>query len=340
MILLEDVRHNKEKWKLLRKGKIGASSAYDAANIDEGSNPLRVWSQLVSTSDWEESEPNGWSKWGLRLEDGVGRGFCEDYEEETGSKAIIVGGDALYQHDEFPWAVATPDFLVNINGELVNVQTKTRTSARWKEYQNGIPNSDRAQVLHELGVLAPMGIKRAFLAVFFYPGFSHGVAEPTLKWFEVPYEQQWIDELFRREQELWEMAQKRVPPAINFPGESALARFWEHEKKVLDFSGDEAFLKACEDHRRAREKESEAQEEKSRASGVLLESIANAYGGRTEGCSVTVVRKEFTSIDTKRLKATEPTLHSELLQKYPKHNKSIYPLVTWHETKSIDGDAL
>lgn len=325
-LLIENVSQNKEKWMELRKGKIGASSAYDAADIDEGSNPLRVWENLIRQGDWAEKDSsNGWSKWGLRLESAIGEGFAEDYAAETGSKVEIVGGDALYQHDKYPFAVATPDFLMKIDGELVNVQVKTRSASRYSEYLDGkLPNSDRAQVLHELGVLSQLGIRRGFLASFFYPGFVQGVREPSLIWREVHREDEYVDELFKREQKLVEMAQRGEAPPVKIPGQAARNRFWECDDSTLDLTGNEDFEFTCREYIRLKIEEATVSKAKKKLAVQALEFIKTAKKGFSGDYKVNVVRTEKTLFDVNRFK----TIHPELFKKFTYKSKSIFPLIT------------
>lgn len=325
-LLIENVSQNKNKWMELRKGKIGASSAYDAADIDEGSNPLRVWENLVRQGDWAESDSsNGWSKWGLRLESAIGEGFAEDYASETGQKVEIVGGDALYQHDKYPFAVATPDFLMKIDGELVNVQVKTRSSSRYTEYLDGkLPNSDRAQVLHELGVLSQLGIRRGFLVSFFYPGFAQGVREPTMIWREVYREDDYVEELFKREKLLVDMAARGEIPSVKIPGQAARNRFWETDNATLDLSGNEEFEGLCKEYLRLKIEVAKTDQVKKGLAVAALEFIKNAKRGFCGDYKVNVVRAEKTLFDSKRFQKAHPDLY----KKFTFKSKSIYPLIT------------
>lgn len=333
MLLLDNVSANKEQWHELRKGKIGASDAYDAADIDDGSRPLKVWQRLVEQDyqaeeeegeEEQQDEDNSWADWGHRLEPVVAQAVIEKLRND-GNRVDIVGGDSLYRHSDLEWAIATPDFLLNVNGELVNLQIKTRFGSRFKEYVGGIPNKDRAQCVHELGVMRPEGFTRSILGVFFYPHFPSGVNKPTLESFDITAEEQHYEELFRREQELVNCAKERRIPAVKVPGEGALLRFWEMRSEAEVLEGEKAASVDywADVYNELGEEMKNLKATRDLAKGNILELIGETKKAASNSFAISVVRAAKKSLSGKRIKEADETLYEMIMKKYGSESKSI-----------------
>jgi len=330
MILMSNCQENRELWLNLRKGKIGASSAYDAADLDAGSQPMRVWLDLCGKS--ESFGDNDWAFWGRMLEKSVLDGWLAKFQEENPGKIIkVLDGDFLIQHPYFKWAVATPDFVVSIDGEPVSIQIKTRSAGRFDEYQDGaIPNADRAQVLHELGCLEQLGIKRAYLVVFFYPGSGKAYRPPSISWTEVPAEKAFIDELFKREQFVVDCAAKGEPPPIKPTEERKFlgGRFAKKTSAVIDLCDDKDAQVIFDRYVEASKAEKEATLVKTALSTEMLIKIGNAGEGYLGiDRKVIIVRTNpQPTLDTTKFKKEDPEGFKALMTKYPKKaEQSVYP---------------
>lgn len=340
MILLTECQKNREEWLRLRKGKIGASQAYDAANIDAESQPFKVWQELTGTGD--ERDDNEWAFWGRTLEKSVFDGFILQYKKEHPERKVeLLDSDFLIQHPSFDWAVATPDFVVSIDGEPVIVQVKTRSPSRYAEYKEGIPNQDRAQVLHELGCMSGLGVNRAILAVFFYPSVGAMYRPPTLEHFEILREPEFIDELFRREEELVLLARRGELPEIKLTSskDELKARYFKPGKDSVDLSGDPNALAAYNLYLEGSEKEKLGKSQKDAAGKTLMGLIGDAKEGFiAPGKLVKMIRvAESTGkeIDTKALKKADPSGFQLLVDQYPKTVASkMYVKVSGESTDS------
>lgn len=319
-ILLENCQDNQEKWFEMKQGKVGASLAYDAADIDDFADPVKAW--LTLRGERPEIEDNESMYFGRQLEDFTAEEFARRYvTDHPGAEVKLTKADCLVQHPSIPWAVATPDYWVDINGErcLLNPKTtKAQFLDSWEEGQ--CPNRYRAQMLHELACCP--GIFRAFLGCFIFA--------PTYRYVEIERQEAFIQTLLEREASTYDYFLKKTPPPLKIASpESLRAHFWEAKGDVLlpeDAQG-EVLAKLCKQYADWNEKAKAAEAEKKLLSTAVLEQCGSFKKARVPGFNVTMVRSEYNDLDSKRIREEDPILFNELFAKYGKAVKKFYPLI-------------
>lgn len=319
-VLLENCSENKEKWLELRKGKIGASSAYDAADIDANANPLDAWLELMGLK--EPLEDNDSMYFGRELESFAANEFAKRYANDNpGADLRLERADMLVQHPKYHFASCTPDYFLFVNGEKCNVQIKTTKSHNLSQWEDGAcPNRVRAQCLHEMGCLP--GVHRSFAAAFIF--------EPAFRYCEIPRQEEFIDELFKREAALYALYEKREPPPIKKAYASEMkALFWDYEvdEVILEPKHEKLFI----DYLEAKGREDRAKEERSLLGAKIMELGALKDGAKLITCGehkATIVRQEFDAIDTKKWREQDKKGYYSVLKKYTNEVRKLYPLVS------------
>jgi predicted phage-related endonuclease len=321
-ILLRNASKDRQKWLSLKQSTIGGSEAYDAADVDEGSAPLKPWLKLRGESAQEsgEVEPLSLPYFGLQLEQFVAEEFCREYvRQHPGADVKLLNPDALMGHQTIDWLTATPDRHVIINGELCNLNGKTAHQSQLKYWEGGgCPNRYRAQVLHEAKVQEAMGMQRSFLACLVYV--------PAFFIVEVPHDPNVIEELVRRESTLIDMVKTgTVPPVKNATGEDLAKAFWEvSESDVLEVEegSDDHFLITTYAQLHGSYKLLE--ERKKVESAELLNRFGKYKRVVTpDGYRVTLVRQERSGLDLESLRRDQPDVDTV----YGYKSRTMFPRV-------------
>lgn len=320
-ILLENCTQNFDQWKALKAGKIGASLAYDAADIDEFSDPVKAWLDIMGMR--EELEDNESMYWGRRLEDVVAVEFAERYvTDHPGAEVKLHKGDCLVQHPKIPWMVCTPDYFVDINGERCILQCKTTRAELLSSWEEGAcPNRVRAQELHELACIPE--VNRAFAACFIYA--------PTYRYVEIERQSEFISALEEREAAFYKYYEQKTPPPLKIgTPEVYRALFWEPSGETMPYdpqTGD-ALNQLCSKYESSNALAKEHEEQKKAASSGVMAICGTFKKAMTDQFKISVVRSEFPELDEKRLKEKDPALYAALLADYGKTTRRIYPRIT------------
>jgi len=316
-ILIENCQENKEEWLKAREGKITATMAYDAANIDEGSEPMNAWLSL--RGERAPFEPNEAMEIGLLLEDDVAELFCRRYiEDNPGADVELKKFDVFGVHDKYDFLGSSFDYEVYINGERNLLETKTTRARFLPQWEDGnIPNRYRAQALHEMAVSGD--VQRIYLAALIF--------EPTLRYSLVEREETLVDELIKRELALYELFRKGEPPELKNPTQEHLkALFWETDESeiVLELKHTEII----EGYKYAREAEKTAKDRKARCQANLLQLCGKAKRARCGDHKISVVRTEYMNFDTKRWQKEEPLEYTSYKERYGKPVSYMYARIT------------
>lgn len=323
-ILMENCSKNEAKWLEMRKGYIGASEAYDAADIDDDSRPLRPWLKL--RGEEEEFVGNDSTYFGKQLENFVADEFCRQYVvDHPGTDIKLVAPDIMVRHPTLEFASATFDRFVYINGELCLLELKT-TKAQFAEAwaDNSVPKRYRVQVLHQLACLEDERVSRGFAACF--------IMEPSFVYREIPNDPAIVQEILSREKTLFEMAKAGVVPALKTPTPYELrALFWKGDGALVEMPPDLEVL--CSQYRVAMKNFEAAEAKKKKLSALITQSCGGI--GKAEGSqyNCTMVRTEYEELDVKALKEGAPDVHDALLKTYKRNIKKFYPLVKERKEK-------
>jgi len=316
-VLIENCQENKEQWLKAREGKITATMAYDAADIDEGSSPMNAW--LGLRGEREPFHGNESTEIGLLLEDDVAELFCRRYiEDNPGADVKLNKFDVFGVHDKYDFLGSSFDWEVIINGERSLLETKTTRARFLPQWEDGnVPNRYRAQLLHELAVDG--AARRAYIAAL--------VFEPTLKYSYIDREEELVDELVQRELRLYELFKQGTPPDLKNPTQEHLkALFWETDESEIILEPRHQEIIAS--YKSACDQEKQAKERKAKCQADLLQLCGKAKRARCGDYKVSIVRTEYQNFDTARWKKEDPTQYESLRGQYGKPVSYMYARIS------------
>jgi len=307
---------NREAWLEARKGVITATLAYDAANIDDGSEPINAWLDL--RGERAPFEGNEKTEIGTLLQDDVAELFCRRYvEDNPGATVELRDFDVFGLHDKHDFIGSSFDYEVIINGERNLLETKTTHARFLPDWDEGrIPNRARAQSMHELAVDGEA--RRVYTAALIF--------EPTVRYAYTDRNEALITELLSRELALYEMVQKGTPPDPKTPtSEHLQALFGETDGSEIII--DPSYEKLLEQYRVYNDAEKAAKGEKDKIKLQILKACGKARYATCGGYKVTVVRKDYTNFDVKKWQSEEPALFEMKKAAYGKRVTTVYPLI-------------
>lgn len=195
--LICDSKVDRAAWLKERMNGFGCSEAY---NVHKR-HFLKLYAR--KTGALAELEQTERMKWGHKLERLVG----EEYLEMTGRRAIEDG--CLYRSTRYPWALATLDWLTEIDGELVPLEIKCVGSEWAHEWENGPPERYWWQCQTEQLV---WGSRKSSIIAF--------IGGNRFAWCDIARDDAALEHYVRTAEEAWSYIERReVPPSD--PSESA-----------------------------------------------------------------------------------------------------------------------
>ena len=139
---------DRDSWLEARNSGIGASEIAAVLGESPYSSRLRIWGQKIGRIEPMDLSDVEAVQMGLELEPWV----AKHYENRTGRNVDRAG--VLLRSDEYPWALATPDYwLMDEHGNWrIPLQIKTTSAWRVSDWDDGPPKHVWWQVQHEMFV--------------------------------------------------------------------------------------------------------------------------------------------------------------------------------------------
>lgn len=219
--------YTEEEWLAWRRRGVGGSDA----PVIMGLSPYKGWLTLyIEKTDrgLDPREPNEAAYWGQTLEEVVAR----EFEKRSGLR-VTEPTSKLIQHPIFPWMLGTPDrYVTDQAGRTIGIlECKTTAARRDTEWEDGPAPYAYCQLQHYLAVT---GFQVGWIAVL--------IGGQLYKHFEVPRDQDYIDELIAKETEFWSHVEAdTAPPADAKESTSAVinSRFAESVRdSSVELTGD------------------------------------------------------------------------------------------------------
>lgn len=184
-----------------RSTYIGSSDAALIANLSPWGSPLTVWNRLVGLTP-AESEPTLRMYLGKRLEPIV----LDLYEARTQTRP------AKLLDDDAPPIMHKQHAMIGCHPDYDHLEVKTaRSSFEWGEDESVVSTENMTiplhyylQVQHQMAVMGWASIDVAVL-----------IAHDDFKRYIVPADKNVIERLIAAELELWDFAQRGVPPPLD-----------------------------------------------------------------------------------------------------------------------------
>ena len=179
---------------------VGASEAAQALGLSQWGTAYDLW--LKKRGEAEEPESSERLHMGHLLEPVIAR----IYESENAVHVVAV--EETYQHPEFPWLMATPDYRVIERPVLL--ECKNVNAFRKKEFGEAggdeIPMDILAQCLAQLAVMQPLvNVNRVDVGVLF--------GGNEFMQFAVHYDKGAVERLIERMAEFWQCVETGRAPA-------------------------------------------------------------------------------------------------------------------------------
>ena len=142
--LVDDIKNNHLAWLDARQGRIGSSDIAIIAGLNPYKTRLHLWSEYTGKMQPANLDDNDAVWLGTELEPTV----AKMYERKTRLRTVPF--NRMVSRTDLPWAHATPDYLIEEAGCLL----ECKTTGHWKaqEWEEKIPDAAHLQVHWQMGI--------------------------------------------------------------------------------------------------------------------------------------------------------------------------------------------
>lgn len=287
---------DRKTWLQWRQRGIGGSDIGAIAGLNPYRTALHVFLEKVQEIEGDEDEPHEAAEIGTLMEPVVA-----ELAARRNPHWRIQRRNAMFQHPDYPWAIANIDRLVYDpqRGKGV-MEIKTGSLYRLKEWDtDNAPDYQKVQLYWYEGILGvPWGVMAGIL------GGQH------YRQFLVPFDQEIFGYLIQIAQDFWRHVETRTPPSLDGSAASTkLANALYRQSspgKQITLPAEAAALIAQWNMAKADEEAAKAR--KDAAENRLKQLLADAEVGNYPGYQVTWKNVESKRWDTKALEAAHPEL--------------------------------
>ena len=199
------------EWLAWRKDGITATEAAAIMFPDQYGSPLKVYTDKLGLTQNDQSDENGFFKWGHIIEDDLVREFSSRHPEA----GLIVQGE-LFQR---AWAKCSLDARCTIDGKPCIIECKTSQSlGKWNPY----PDRYFAQVQMQMYVT---GIRKAIIVALVSENGWHYIER------EVEYSPKFVEDMLYKCLDVHKCVMKKIPPAT-------LGDFTSDKKAISALAGE------------------------------------------------------------------------------------------------------
>lgn len=196
ILTVEEAAKDRNKWLAIRNKGIGGSDAGVIMGVNPYKSRLSLWMEKTGQKEPDDLSDNESVEMGIKFEPLI----AELFEERTGKKVRKCG---TLQSIKYPWLLANVDRLVV--GEDAGLEIKNvgvRQAALWKD--DNLPDQYYCQCQH---YLLCTGLPRWYIAAL--------IGGNRFIYTEVPRNESFIEELFRKEASFWTTVEHRIMPEVD-----------------------------------------------------------------------------------------------------------------------------
>ena len=286
------------EWLEYRRHGIGGSDAAVVCGISRYKSPFELW--LDKTGQLPKQEAGEPAYWGTLLEPVV----RNEFQKRTGIE--VTTPKQLLQSEEYPFMLANLDGICE-HPELGTCIFEAKTASAYKasEWEKAIPDEYMLQIQHYMAVT---GYKGAYIAVL--------IGGNSFKWKFMERDEELISMLIRLESDFWAYVQNNTPPPID--GSEVSAKFLADkfaECKSDTISLPDSAVEIIAQYHTVSARLDELTEQKRLAENQLKEMLGNNECGTVRNSVVTWKSVTQERLDTKSLKAEQPTLYKQYTNK-------------------------
>jgi putative phage-type endonuclease len=247
----------------MREKSIGSSEVGSVLGVNEYKSAYALWAEKTAIVE-NEFQGNEFTEFGKHNE----RFIAELYAKKNNFTLIDLK-QRVFTHPEFSFATATPDFLIEKDGELQILEVKTS-----RNRFTSPPPSYVAQVLWQLAILNHFySINRAVLCCLCAGDVANLVT------FEIQRDPGWEMQAFQKVSKFWQHVETKEPLDFDFISDAdasliAKLKNEEKQKEPMSFSEEIAekvqalFYKFAELDAQAKELESQTKDIKKKATQI------------------------------------------------------------------------
>jgi len=215
MILAEPA--DREQWLKERKKGIGASEAGAVLGLNRYKTAISIWQEKLGMSEEPDLSGNKAVQFGNAAEPYLRELFVLTYPQYT----VEYHAFRMYARSETPWLFATLD------GELTETETgrrgileikttEVKQAAQWKQWNDRVPDSYYAQMIHQLLACEWAEFVELFAHIRYW---KNGSLSAVLRHYHLEREDvaDDLDEVLTREAEFWEHLQSGEEPPVILP---------------------------------------------------------------------------------------------------------------------------
>lgn len=206
---------NREEWLKMRLKGIGGSDAGTVLGVNKYKTNVQLWEEKIGITISEDISDKPAVAYGKKAEEHIRELFRLDYPDYQ----LEYHEFHMYVNDEYPFIFATLDGeLTDKNGKKGILEIKTVTvqnPMQWSEWENRIPDTYYAQVLHQLAATDwNFVILRAYIRYYKNDALRVAIRDYPIEKNDVQTD---IDYLIQRESEFWKDVQNRTRPHLILP---------------------------------------------------------------------------------------------------------------------------
>ena len=165
----------REAWLTLRRGGIGGSDAGTVLGLNKYKTNLELWEEKTGRAE-SEFTGNEATRYGQKAEEHIRALFHLDHPDYN----LDYHEFRMHGNEKYPFMYATLDGELTGNGKKGVLEIKTATiqnNGQWSEWENRIPDTYYAQVVHQLTVTEwDFAYVRAYLRYY-----THGELRATIR---------------------------------------------------------------------------------------------------------------------------------------------------------------
>lgn len=206
---------NREDWLSMRHKGIGGSDAGAVLGVNKYHSNVDLWNEKTGRVIPDDISCKPAVIFGKKSEKHLRELFKLDYPQYK----VNYHEFYMYVNDEYPFIFATLDGeITDDNGKHGILEIKTTTiqnSSQWEEWEDKIPDSYYAQVLHQLIATGwDFAILKAYIRYYRDNSLRAAIRHFKINRKDVQSD---VDYLIEKEKAFWECVEKDVKPALILP---------------------------------------------------------------------------------------------------------------------------
>lgn len=206
---------NHDEWIEKRRIGIGGSDAGAVLGVNKYKSNLELWQEKTGQKEPEDISDKPAVKFGKFAEGHLRELFRQDFPEYQ----LDYHEFWIYQNEVYPFIYATLDGeLIDEKGRHGVLEIKTTTiqnKLQWDEWDDRIPESYYAQVLHQLAATGwDFVVLKAYIRYY-----KDGELRVAIRHYRIERAnvQEDISYLIQAECEFWDKVVNNIPPAVILP---------------------------------------------------------------------------------------------------------------------------